>query len=150
DGDGIGSKLNYLAMAKHGHPHQKLVLGPWGHTDEAQRFHGGRGFGPAALVNMQRSYFRWFDYWVKGVEKGIAKEPLVSMFVMGANQWVHGNMYPLPETRFQKWYLTSKGQANTSQGDGQLTTEVPAEQTPPDRYTYDPGDPTPNPSHYED
>ena len=30
DGDGIGSKLNYLAMARHGHPHQKLVLGPVG------------------------------------------------------------------------------------------------------------------------
>jgi hypothetical protein len=37
DGDGIGSKLNYLRMTSLGHRAQKLVLGPWGHTDTATR-----------------------------------------------------------------------------------------------------------------
>lgn len=37
DGDSIGSKLNYQAMVSHGHRYQKLVLGPWGHTDEPGR-----------------------------------------------------------------------------------------------------------------
>ncbi len=45
---------------------------------------------------------RWFDYWLKGVDNGITKEPLVSIFVMGSNQWLHGNSYPLPETKFTK------------------------------------------------
>src|SRR5262249_1373867 len=82
---------------------------------------------------------------------GIAtKEPLVSLFVMGSNQWVHGPTYPLPETRFEKWYFTSNGKANTSKGDGRLTTEVPAENNPTDKFTYDPADPTPHPNDYEE
>jgi putative CocE/NonD family hydrolase len=150
DGDGIGSKRNYLAMARHGHPHQKLVLGPWGHGDEATRFAAGRDFGPEAVPDLPRAYLRWFDRWLKGVDNGIDKEPLVSLFVMGANRWARGPAYPLPQTRFEKWYLASDGQANTSKGDGKLTREPPGADSPPDRYTYDPGDPTPEPAMYEE
>lgn len=150
DGDGIGSKLNYLRMTSHGHPHQKLVLGPWGHTSQAQRRIGDRDFGPGAIIDLQRSYLRWFDYWLKGVDNGILLEPLVSIFVMGADEWLHGDVYPLPDTRFEKWYLASAGGANTSRGDGRLTREVPPIGAGQDRYTYNPGDPTPAPQYYEE
>lgn len=150
DGDGIGTKLNYLRMVSHGHLHQKLVLGPWGHTAEAHRMIGFRDFGPNAIVDLQRDYLRWFDHWLKGVDNGILKEPLVSIFVMGSQKWLHGDVYPLPDTRFEKWYLTSGGGANTSNGDGRLTREAPPADTPPDHYTYDPGDPTPTPEFYEE
>lgn len=149
DGDGIGSKLNYLKMRSHGHPHQKLVLGPWGHTAVAQRRVGDLDFGPEAIMDLPREYLRWFDKWLKGIDNGIDKEPLVSLFVMGPNKWIHGSEYPLPQTRFEKWYLTSGGKANTSKGDGKLSREAPARDNPADRYTYDPGDPTPNPDYYE-
>jgi putative CocE/NonD family hydrolase len=150
DGDGIGSKLNYLRMISHDHPHQKLVLGPWGHTSEAHRRVGDRDFGPEAIVDLPRAYLRWFDYWLKGIDNGIVDEPLVSIFVMGSNQWLHGEKYPLARTRFEKWYLRSGGAANTSHGDGVLTSESPIGDSPPDRYVYDPGDPTPNPDYYEE
>ena len=150
DGDGIGTKLNYLRMAEYGHPNQKLVLGPWGHTATATRRIADRDFGPQALVDLQRDYLRWFDYWLKGIDNGITKEPLVSVFVMGSNTWLHSSVYPLPVTRFEKWYLASGGQANTSRGDGRLTVEEPPSDAPPDRYTYDPGDPTPDPNYYEE
>ncbi len=150
DGDGIGSKLNYLRMASHGHPHQKLVLGPWGHTPEPHRRVGDRDFGPSAIVDLQREYLRWFDYWLKDVKNGITDEPLVSLFVMGSNRWLRGNKYPLPETRFEKWYLVSNGNANTSSGDGRVTRELPQANSPSDRFTYDPGDPTPAPHIYEE
>jgi putative CocE/NonD family hydrolase len=149
DGDGIGSKLNYARMAALGHPNQKLVLGPWGHTDVATRWHAGHDFGPEALRDLPRDYLRWFDYWLKGVENGVLKEPLVSLFVMNANKWLHGPKYPLPGTRFEKWYLAGGGKANTSLGDGQLLREPPPKGSAPDRYRYDPGDPTPNPDHLE-
>jgi putative CocE/NonD family hydrolase len=149
DGDGIGSKLNYLAMARHHHPNQKLVLGPWGHTDQAMRRIGDHDFGPKAILDLQRSYLRWFDHWLKGIDNGIDREPLVSIFVMGSNQWLHGDTYPLSGTRFEKWYLKSGGHANTSRGDGRLTSEPP-EEPAPDQYTYDPGDPTPDPRAYEE
>jgi uncharacterized protein len=149
DGDGIGSKLNYLKMRSFGHPQQKLILGPWGHTDTAARRIGDRDFGPTAIVDLQAAYLRWLDHWLKGTDNGIEKEPLVSLFVMGANCWLHGDVYPLPETRFEKWYLTSGGHANTSKGDGRLTTTAPAAKAPSDRYTYDPNDPTPLPDFFE-
>jgi len=150
DGDGIGTKLNYLRMASYGHPNQKLVLGPWGHTDEAQRRLGDRDFGADAIVDLPRAYLRWFDYWLKGTDNGITKEPLVGIFVIGANKWLHGNSYPLENTRFEKWHLASAGNANTSKGDGRLTTDAPPENSAIDRYVYDPGDPTPDPDSYEE
>jgi len=150
DGDGIGSKLNYAALAKHGKSTQKLILGPWGHTPEAQRTLGDIDFGPEAAPDLPRMYLRWFDHWLKGVDNGIQKEPLVSLFVMNTNKWVHGDKYPLPQTKLEKWYFSSRGQANTSKGDGRLTREPPAADSPPDKYTYDPGDPTPNPGFHEE
>jgi putative CocE/NonD family hydrolase len=150
DGDGIGTKLNYLRMASYGHPYQKLVLGPWGHTDEAQRRYGERDFGADAIIDLPRAYLRWFDYWLKGTANGIAAEPLVSIFVIGANKWLHGKTYPLENTRFEKWHLASAGKANTSKGDGRLTTDTPLANSVVDRYTYDPADPTPDPDTYEE
>lgn len=150
DGDGIGSKLNYSAMASHGHPNQKLILGPWGHQSEASRRIGDWDFGPQAAIDLPREYLRWFDYWLKDVDNGIAKEPLVRLFVMNSNEWVTGDKYPLPQTKFEKWYLSGAGHANTLSGDGNLTREQPPADSPPDKYTYDPADPTPNPSYYEE
>ena len=150
DGDGIGSKLNYLRMKSYGHPFQKLILGPWGHTDQATRRIGEIDFGPQAIIDLPRLYLRWFDYWLKGIENGIIKEPLVNIFIMNTNKWLSDNVYPLSFTQFQKFYLESKGKANTSKGDGRLTTEVPAYDSSPDSYIYDPGDPTPSPQYYEE
>jgi putative CocE/NonD family hydrolase len=148
DGDGIGSKLNYLKMASYGHPYQKLVLGPWGHTDRAMRRIGDLDFGEEAIVDLQTEYVRWLDHWLKGLDNGIEGEPLVSVFVMGENRWLHGDTYPLEGTVMTKYYLSSEGGANTSNGDGVLTPEPPSGDSPPDRYVYDPADPTPSPDFY--
>lgn len=152
DGDGIGSKLNYLKMASHGHENQKLILGPWGHSDQATRMGPLlNDFGENAIIDLPQSYTRWLDHWLLGVDNGIDREPLVSVFVMGSNQWLYGDTYPLPETKFTKYYLASNGNANTSLGDGSLTVETPGESVAAsDVYTYDPGDPTPAPGFYYD
>jgi predicted acyl esterase len=156
DGDGIGSKLNYLAMAKYGHKNQKLVLGPWPHTASATRM-GPRttDFGPNAIIDLERSYVRWLDRWLKGMDNGIDQEPLVALFVMGSNKWLVGDTYPLPGTQFTKFYLASQGKANTSSGDGRLVSVAPAGAGADigaafDTYTYDPADPTPDPGFYFD
>ncbi|MFA4948072.1 MAG: CocE/NonD family hydrolase [Candidatus Krumholzibacteriia bacterium] len=149
DGDGIGSKLNYLAMARFGRATQKLVLGPWGHTDAAaRRGPGDRDFGPNAIIDLEGSYLRWLDRRLKGIENGIDKEPLVALFVMNTNRWLTGPSYPLPETKFTKLYLASGGAANTSKGDGRLGFDAPAAGSPSDSYVYDPADPTPDPGFY--
>jgi uncharacterized protein len=149
DGDGIGTKLNYQHMHAHHARDQKLVVGPWGHSDTASRVYGDHDFGPDAIVDLPRDYLRWFDHYLKGVDNGINREPLVSVFVMGSNHWLHSNEYPLPQTHFEKWYFDGVGEANTSHGKGRLRLEPPADERP-DHYTYDPGDPTPDVNFYEE
>jgi len=141
DGDGIGTKLNYQRMSAHNAPNQKLVVGPLGHTPQSARFAFGRDFGQDALMDLSRAYVRWFDRWLKGIDNGIDKEPLVSLFVMSSNKWLHGSSYPLPQTKFEPWYLGREGK---------LSRELPEEKSAPAKYIYDPGDPTPSPEAYED
>ena len=50
----------------------------------------------------------------------------------------------LPQTKFTRYYLHSGGKANSLKGDGTLSVTPPAAE-PADGYTYDPGDPTPDP-----
>jgi putative CocE/NonD family hydrolase len=148
DGDGIGSKLNYAAMAKYGHQNQKLILGPWGHTAQAMRTGpNNTDFGPNAIVDLETSYTRWLNRWLLGIPNGIEKEPLVSLFVMGADKWLYGDTYPLPQTVPTKLYLAGGGSANSSSGNGALSFEPPTAAAT-DTFTYDPGDPTPDPAFY--
>jgi predicted acyl esterase len=67
--------------------------------------------GPAHLERPYHEYhdeiLRWYDYWLKGINTGIMDEPPVKTWVMGANQWRYGTDWPLPETRWTKYYLHS-------------------------------------------
>jgi putative CocE/NonD family hydrolase len=148
DGDGIGTKLNYLKVKEDGKSLQKMIVGPWGHTASAHRMIGDRDFGQDALLNLEREYIRWMDFWLKGVQNGIDKESLVSLFVMGSNKWLKGQTYPLELTDFKKMLLVSGGNANTNKGDGRLSWNISDTTADFDKYVYDPGDPTPDPSFY--
>lgn len=149
DGDGIGSKLNYMALMQSKNKYIKLILGPWGHTDQSYSQVGDFNFGKEAAPDLQTMYLRWFDYWLKGIDNKIVEEPLVEYFVMFSNQWVRGDTYPVPEaTEFTKFYLSSTEGANTSRGDGVLVTEAREDGREFDQYVYDPGDPTPWPEYY--
>jgi len=134
DGDGIGTKLNYLKMAAFGHKNQKLTIGPWEHSDTASQTAFRHDYGTAAAIDLQHDYLLWFDRWLKGMDNGIDREPAVSLFVMGSDKWIYGPSYPLPQTRFEKLYLGVGGV---------LSFTVPDATQPPDKYTYDPADPTP-------
>jgi len=50
---------------------------------------------------------RWYDHWLKGRDTGLNREPPVKVFVMGANRWLYGSDWPLPETRWTPFYLDS-------------------------------------------
>ena len=67
--------------------------------------------GPAHLERPFHSYhneiLRWHDQWLKGIETGIMNEPPVKFWVMGANRWRFADDWPLPETRWTKFYLHS-------------------------------------------
>ena len=69
-------------------------------------------------------------------------EPPVNLFVMGENRWRQENEWPLARTHYTDYYLHSEGSANSSQGNGVLSTTPPTDE-PTDQYTYDPNDPAP-------
>lgn len=70
----------------------------------------------------------------------------VHVFVMGRNQWSAEQDWPLPQTRWTKYYLHSSGHANSLSGDGMLSTSPPAAGEPAsDSYLYDPAKPTRSP-----
>ena len=60
--------------------------------------------------------------------------PAVIYYLMGANEWRAASDWPVPEARAVAFYLGAGGT---------LTTERPQTPGEPDRYAYDPDDPTP-------
>jgi putative CocE/NonD family hydrolase len=129
----LGTKLNYFAMMKAGAKNQRLIIGPWGHTDTATREEGGRDFGDAALLDLEQEYANWFAHWLKG-EAAPAGDP-VTLFVMGENRWMTAASYP-PPGQPKKYFLGSDFALLLDRGDSRPGR---------DQYVYDPGDPTLSP-----
>lgn len=159
DADFTGSPMNYLAMKQHGATPEarqpRLVIGPWPHIFNQNRKVGAFDYGPEAVINWDGYVCRWFDHWLKGTDNGVMRDPPVHVFVMGRNKWSAEQDWPLPQTRWTKYYLHSGGHANSTGGDGLLNTSPPGAPGDAafDTYTYDPANPTRSPftgGHLED
>ena len=120
----------------------QMIVGPWGHG--ASRETGDLDFGEDAYVDERAVGLRWFDYWLKGIDNGLADEPPVKLFLMGKNVWRFENEYPLARTQYKKMYFHSQGSANSVRGDGRLSWSDPSTESEADRYIYDPDNPVPS------
>lgn len=107
----------------------KIVVGPWTH---------GGSFGLPGFFDLK---LRWYDYWLKGMQNGMDREPPIRIYVMGAERWRTENEWPPARARFTRFHLESGGRANTAGGDGRLRLAPPEADQPPDRFTYDPEHP---------
>ncbi len=121
---------------------RRVMIGPWVHGVGRNPV-GEVNFGPEASVDLARVQLRWFDYWLKGARNGVAEEPPIKIFVMGENSWRYEREWPLARTRYTKYYLHSAGRANSLNGDGALSTELPTAREATDTFTYDPARPVP-------
>ena len=63
---------------------------------------------------------------------------------MGSNAWVRHDRWPPAAMKPRAFYLQSGGKANSSFGDGLLSTKKPSARSPSDSYSYDPANPVPN------
>ena len=144
---------NYVGLSRAGRGPQRLILGPWTHGDRSLSYAGEVEFGDAAPVdgNLAEDFFdlrrRWFDHWIRGVSNGVETEPPVRVFVMGGGsgrrnrdgllehggRWRAASEWPLPETRWMRFYLHP---------DRGLGTEPPTGAGALD-YVFDPRDPAP-------
>jgi putative CocE/NonD family hydrolase len=143
-----GSPMNYQGMKQHGATPQarrpRLVIGPWPHGFNRSRKLADLDYGPEAVIDWDGYVCRWFDHHLKGADNGADKDAPVHVFVMGRNRWQAEKDWPLPQTRWARYYLHGKGKANSSNGDGTLSTTAPGDE-PADSYTYDPAKPTRSP-----
>lgn len=105
----------YLATELHGYPvcmHQPgATTWGWEKIQAPKKLtllsDGGPG-GPEErpFHKFHDEIVRWFDYWLKGTDNGIMKEPPVKIWVRGAERWRYEHEWPLVEkTRWAKYYL---------------------------------------------
>jgi uncharacterized protein len=130
------------AQARH---NQFLIVSPGTHCgSESLTEHsvvGDRELGDAHLEYKQL-YLRWFDHWLKGIDNDVTRRPKVQIYVMGRNRWRSASEWPPRGVHYQKWYLHSRGNANSRSGDGLLSGVEPGPERP-DRFSYDPQSPVP-------
>jgi putative CocE/NonD family hydrolase len=69
------------------------------------------------------------------------------VFVMGENRWHAEQDWPPPQAKPTKYYFSSQGHADLLSGNGVLTSTAPRKEVA-DSYTYDPRNPTMDPSNY--
>ena len=121
----LGQLADYRRLRDAGRqPH--LVVGPWGHSPREL-------VGPAL-----RGSLRHFDAHLRGRPSAVTESP-VRIYVMGAGEWTDLPEWP-PAAREARLHLHPGGR---------LTESVPVE-GPPDRYRFDPRDPTPDPGGNSD
>lgn len=112
---------------------QYLIVGPWSHVGSRNpsRVYGGIDFGPESALDIEAEHVRFFDYWLKGIDNGLASTNRVRLFEPGRNVWREAGQWPTSSTT-RTLYL----------GDGTLSTHEHSsvgEQV----YRYDPMDPVP-------
>ena len=64
-------------------------------------------YSGAAIVE----HARFFDYWLKGIDNGATDEPPVRVQVRtgnGCHYTVEASEWPLPHTRYRRWYLDAQ------------------------------------------
>jgi putative CocE/NonD family hydrolase len=142
-----GSLRNYLGLkagagTEEARKNQRLVVVIGGHAGDGRKI-GEVDFGPEAeKFNDDEIVLRWYDYLLKDVQNDFATSKPVQIFVMGANQWRDEAEWPIARAKATKFFLHSKGGANSVRGDGSLSTTAPGNE-PPDKFTYDPAKPVP-------
>jgi putative CocE/NonD family hydrolase len=127
--------------SKYAREHQHLFAGPWCHC-KPQRVLGAMDFGPLADEAGSGAFLyqlSFFDKYLKGKDIDL---PAVRYFTMGSNTWHDASGWPLPRTQWQRFFLHSRGGANSVSGDGVLSRNEPQDE-PVDTYTYNPHHPVP-------
>jgi hypothetical protein len=84
---------------------------------------------------------RWFDYWLKGIDNGIMKEPPIYYYVMGTSKkdaWRASAQWPLTNQKLTQFYFDEgKTGSIASINDGFLRKEPVEKKEAADTYTVD-------------
>ena len=117
-----------------------MVIGPWPHNMSIK--FANADFGPHSGAAVRTMQLDWMDYWLKGKESAMLSMPPVRIFVMGINQWREEREWPLSRAQPTRFYLTAKTAANSLNGAGELSKNLPRKEQP-DQFVFDPRNPVP-------
>lgn len=65
------------------------------------------------FIEEHDTMFRWYDYWIKGIDNGIMDEPAVNVFVEGSKQRVTADQWPPKDVEHRALYLRPRGKLST-------------------------------------
>ncbi|MCB1111533.1 MAG: CocE/NonD family hydrolase [Chlamydiales bacterium] len=120
----------------------RLIIGWWSHdpTIEPPDVHFSK---EGRFYHQFEPMVKWFNCWLKGEEFAFDPDNPVAYYMMGKNEWRNAASWPPPGVSNVKFYLDSKGHANSGEGDGTLSTSISVKEVT-DSYVYDPLDPVPS------
>ena len=149
-----GTIRNFMGMREEGgtdtaRTGTQIIMRALCHACPPDTTAGAIDFGPDNALDLNAAWVRWFDYWLKGIDNGVADDPTVRLFVMtppdegtaGGGFWIEADEFPLPDAVETRFYLQSGGHANSAAGDGALSTVGPSGEAV--AYVYDPREPVP-------
>ncbi len=125
----VGAATNFAGLVaarggQAGTARTQVVIGPWTHgNDLATTRIGAREMGPAASLDYDALVLDWMDRWLRGADNGVDRQPPVRAYVMGANAWHTGAVWP-PPAESRPLFLS--GAATASGPPGTLSWTPPA------------------------
>ena len=89
---------------------RKGLIGPWAHTFP----HNGV---PGPEIGYLQEALRWWDHWLKGIDRGIMAEPVLRVWMQDyvepepfhlyrPGRWVAEDNWPSERISMQRWHLT--------------------------------------------
>ena len=115
--------LSTASSALSGTQRAHLLVGPWGHNDygDGGTTMGEVEFGLASSglsIDLQEDLtalqLRWFDHWLKGIDRDWDRESPVRLFLTGENRWLEFPDWPPYEAQEQAFYLQPGGNLDTT------------------------------------
>jgi putative CocE/NonD family hydrolase len=119
---------------------QQLIIGAWTHLPWGRKV-GEIDYGQEAISPVDKMQLQWFDYFLKGQETELLKNPPMYLFQMGSNQWRY--LEKFPRENQQIYYLASQGLANLREDEGKLSA-ILLEPAIEDTIVHDPWRPVPS------
>jgi uncharacterized protein len=109
-----GIHMRGAFQAWHGiHAPKKLFIGPPDPRWPWSNYHG--------------ELLAWYDYYLKGIDTGVAEQPAVRYWLQGADRWESAADWPVPDAVTQRLYLNSTSEE--SENPHSLQSERPVQQT---------------------
>ena len=109
---------------------RRAWIGPWGHQYPHQAL-------PAPASGFLQESLRWWDRWLKDMDTGIDREPMVLAWMHDSyppstvlrevpGHWFTERTWPVPDTKPRSWNLNHAGLRETVEGEGTIQFSSPA------------------------